>query len=195
MWKLHEIKDDWGVGWQVETVTGKDADGGDILASVPHTFTDYQTAERVRHRLNEGESICCWCDNFKHGSCVLNCEEECEEEYFGAFEHSEKEALSAGHATIDRNGAGSAQDAQSDKLTVEKKDANTERFRTFSKVLDFGRYDLVMTGILMLIALTVFVGLAYKVNMWLVICLYWAVLSVRNLSALMSIVYKKEGRR
>lgn len=44
MWKLHEIKDDWGVGWQVGTVIGKDADGGDILASVPHTFTDQATS-------------------------------------------------------------------------------------------------------------------------------------------------------
>lgn len=175
MWKIHEIKDDWGVGWQVGTVIGKDADGGDILASVPHTFTDYQTAERVRHRLNEGESICCWCDNFKLGSCVLNCENECEEEYFGAFEHSEKEADSAGCATLDGNRAGSALDAQGDKLTVEKKSANTGKLRAFSR-----KFDFWATATLMLIAGAVFAGLCWQRNMWLAICAYWCVLLIKN---------------
>lgn len=174
MWKIHEIKDDWGVGWQVGTVIGRDADGGDILASVPHTFTDYQTAERVRHRLNEGESICCWCDNFKLGSCVLNCENECEEEYFGAFEHSEKEADSAGRATIDGNRAESARNAEGDKLTVEKNGANTGKLRAFSKV------DFICTILLMLIALVVFFGVLNGINMWPAIAGYWAVLTIKN---------------
>lgn len=177
MWKIHEIRDDWGVGWQVETVIGKDADGGDILASVPHTFTDYQTAERVRHRLNEGESICCWCDNFKLGSCVLNCENECEEEYFGAFEHTPLISIDAARATIDRNRAESARDIGGDKLTAEKKSANTGKLRAFSRAFDFWAM-----AALMFIAAMVFVGLMKGWNMWGWIGSYWAVLTVSRIN-------------
>lgn len=62
-------------------------------------------------------------------------------------------------------------------MTTKKKSANTERFRTFSKVLDFG-----LTAALMLIAIMVFAGILRGDNMWAWIGSYWFTLAAKNIN-------------
>lgn len=163
-WWGSVIEDRW---WVTTEIATGEPDGGTETYTIPQPF-DYLTAETVAARLNNGKSICEMCDGFKLGSCEWNCEDECEESgLFAAFEMA-KEEPEAVELTW----------ASSEQLTPDGKAYSgrvKERKRTFAKVFDFWA-----TTALMLIALTVFVGLAYKVNMWLVICLYWAVLALKN---------------
>ena len=41
-------------------------------------------------------------------------------------------------------------------------------------------FDLICTLLLAAIALAVFIGLVCRANMWLFICSYWCVLTIKN---------------
>ena len=51
----------------------------------------------------------------------------------------------------------------------------------------------LLVVLLMVIAAIVFVMQANKVNAWLLICLYWAVLTIKNVIDYKDIKAKKEG--
>lgn len=51
----------------------------------------------------------------------------------------------------------------------------------------------LLVVLLMVIAAIVFVMQANKVNAWLLICLYWAVLTIKNVIDYKDIKVKKEG--
>lgn len=46
---------------------------------------------------------------------------------------------------------------------------------------NFAKYSKTLVLALMLIALIVFIGQVLKLNCWLLICLYWLVLTIKNL--------------
>lgn len=46
---------------------------------------------------------------------------------------------------------------------------------------NFAKYSKILVLALMLIALIVFIGQVLKLNCWLLICLYWLVLTIKNL--------------
>ena len=46
---------------------------------------------------------------------------------------------------------------------------------------NFSKYSKILILALMIIALIVFIGQVLKLNCWLLICLYWLVLTIKNL--------------
>lgn len=178
MWKVWTVNDDWGTGYEVVTVRGKDAKGEDIVSTLPCIFSDEALAHVICEKLNDNESICQYCNDFKNGSCLCNCEDECEEGYYEGFEPVEEDDIKyerVKRSEIEGSGLDVTFSAPNDKKDVRKKGADMGRLTRFSKVFDFWA-----TAALMIIAAIVFTGLTRSFNVWWAICLYWGCLLVKN---------------
>ena len=165
MWKIREehcVCDRWETGYWIVNVIGKKPDGKEITVQIPHLFDDETLAHAIRDKLNDGDSICNLCANFRNGSCACNCEDECEEGYYEAFELAEEEEDDIEYERVKRS-------------EIEK--PKKGRLQKFSR-----RFDFWATAALMIIAAIVFAGLTKDWNMWGAISLYWAVLTISRMN-------------